>query len=228
MKLTAMVILAGLAVGQVRAADANKGGKETVTAHIRGEENVPFADQPVLNVLLSYQAGIEVSVLRSGVNVAQLILRDAGVPTNWIICPPAQSNGALYGKCPAETDQVDVTVRILAKPVAGHRVRATATGMALVGEPGAPASFAYVYYDRVSRVADLGTCTVYRVLGHVVAHEIGHLLDLQHSWQGIMFAEWTKDAVRQMSAGYLLFHPGQVQTMRLNVLERIRSRRAPA
>ncbi len=42
MKLTAMVILAGLAVGQVRAADANKGGKETVTAYIWGEENVPF------------------------------------------------------------------------------------------------------------------------------------------------------------------------------------------
>ncbi|MCE5310965.1 MAG: metallopeptidase family protein [Acidobacteriales bacterium] len=42
MKLMAMVILAGLAAGQVWAADGNKGGKEIVTAYIWGEENVPF------------------------------------------------------------------------------------------------------------------------------------------------------------------------------------------
>jgi hypothetical protein len=42
MKLTAMAILAALAVGQVRAGQPDKGGKVLVTAYIWGEENVPF------------------------------------------------------------------------------------------------------------------------------------------------------------------------------------------
>jgi len=42
MKFTTMVILAALAAGHVRAGQADKGGKELVTAYIWGEENLPF------------------------------------------------------------------------------------------------------------------------------------------------------------------------------------------
>jgi hypothetical protein len=182
---------------------------------------------PVLNILVTDQTGVSDGVLGIATEVAGRVLAQAGVAVNWVICAPAQPHREPRAGCRAETDAPDLIVRMIAAPLAGHRVGATATGMALLGEPGERASFTFVYYDRVSRLAGLGAFAVHRVLGHVMAHEIAHLLGAPHSLAGIMSARWHTGDVRKMSTGYLLFRPEEARALRQNTMHRVTRRTAP-
>ena len=61
-----------------------------------------------------------------------------------------------------------------------------------------------------------------QLFGHVIAHEIGHLLLNQqvHSPRGIMRGEWSFPDFRDMSSGLLLFTPQQMRFLRAEVARR--------
>lgn len=62
-----------------------------------------------------------------------------------------------------------------------------------------------VFYDRVT--AAVGKRTVAVLLGHVLAHEITHILQgvARHSQEGVMKAHWTQDDYAEMSFKPLTF-----------------------
>jgi hypothetical protein len=62
------------------------------------------------------------------------------------------------------------------------------------------------------------------VLGHAIAHEMGHILlgSNSHFSDGIMQAQWGKAALTHASKGDLLFTIDQSRTMRRNLLAHIR------
>ncbi len=53
------------------------------------------------------------------------------------------------------------------------------------------------------------------LLGHVLAHEIGHLLlrSNSHSVSGIMSARWTGEELRRLSEGAMFFTPLESKVM---------------
>ena len=61
-----------------------------------------------------------------------------------------------------------------------------------------------------------------QLLGHAIAHELGHLLLNQqvHSAQGIMRGEWGFTDYRDMTSGMLLFTPQQAELLRVDVRRR--------
>ena len=75
---------------------------------------------------------------------------------------------------------------------------------------------AYPFYERIVDLAEHNGADIAALLGHVIAHEIGHLLlpyD-SHSSSGVMRAEWDRAQFEDMAKGLLTFMPDQADLFR--------------
>jgi hypothetical protein len=92
---------------------------------------------------------------------------------------------------------VEVRVVIVPRDMAEKKCReeglgVDVMGVAISGATEARGRIAYVFYNRVERAAIAHRIPIARGLGHVMAHEIGHLLIgvNSHSGHGLMSQEW--------------------------------------
>lgn len=84
--------------------------------------------------------------------------------------------------------------------------------------------YASVFYNRVDEFANEGIATHSQILGHAMAHEIGHLLlDLRgHATFGIMRGHWSVQDLRSASMGDLLFNSRESALIRDAATRRMR------
>jgi hypothetical protein len=70
-----------------------------------------------------------------------------------------------------------------------------------------------IFYDRVQSVLRSVCVAPTAVFGHVLAHELGHVLEGvdRHSKTGVMKARWSKSDFDQMGKGPLEFAPEDVE-----------------
>jgi hypothetical protein len=100
-------------------------------------------------------------------------------------------------------------------------------GRDAMGFAPADTSRVYLFYDKVTRfigqfvLQDNPRVAAGVVLGHAIAHEIGHVLirDKPHGG-GIMRADWVYDDWKQMFAGTLLFDSARAKKMRALLTKR--------
>ena len=103
-----------------------------------------------------------------------------------------------------------LTVRIVAQSLEAKDRSRFVMGMALETRVGR-GILAFAYYDRIRLYSeDLGL-DASRVLGHVMAHELGHLLlpHGAHSTTGVMRGAWDSAQAKLVSAGLLTFLPAE-------------------
>ena len=81
---------------------------------------------------------------------------------------------------------------------------------------------ANVFMNRVTEQTDGWRAFGRSVLGHAMAHEIGHHLlgDNSHALRGIMVAQWSKQHLWHMSKGDLLFTQKEVTRIQAEVRHR--------
>jgi hypothetical protein len=118
--------------------------------------------------------------------------RAAGFAIVWSSAPwkPEAGQGA-------DPLSIDVRLVIVSPDMVGKKCREerlgdSVLGIAISGASEARGRVAYVFYDRIVRVAMAHQAPVARGLGHVMAHEVGHVLMgvNSHAGEGLMRANW--------------------------------------
>jgi len=175
-----------------------------------------------------YNYGISRALLLRSESEATDILNHAGIAVGWLDCPLSAEETALYPSCLNTMGSTDFTIRILterdAQRIAIHR---GALGQALECLGDHSGCSAYIFYRDVQELAKEGDAAEYQLLGHALAHEIGHLLldPNSHTPDGIMRAHWNHRDLQTIARGYLVFSEQQSRRIREEALARNTGRR---
>ena len=156
--------------------------------------------------------------------IAARIFYRTGIKTSWLECSLSSEGKYTAADCEQPAEASDLILRLVPVSAATVAQFGNATlGIAAQPEKGTHAS-ASVFYDRVEQVARGGAAARAVILGHAMAHELGHLLlgSNSHSPVGLMRAQWSRLDFRHASAGELVFRPHEAVFIRDQVRRRSR------
>lgn len=182
------------------------------------------------------KAGLDESVLNQAESVMQHLFGEVGVDAVPLDVPLSSEEERSQG--PKGLGPSDFFLHILTREAAEPLgLRRNALGLA-PGEAEEPnRNVAYIFADiaermalerellRPSAVVPL-SAEIAQILGHGMAHEIGHLLlgSHSHASTGIMRARWSSTDLCDIICGFLLFAPEEAARIRAEVRRRIEER----
>ena len=172
-----------------------------------------------ITVRLFNWAHVDPEMLSAAEDEASRIFRGARVGITWLNCPPSTSRPDQAPICAQPCPWGQFVLRIVSDVPPGFEkawlgVAFNETGI-----------YASIFYNRVDEVAKEGVATHSQILGHAMAHELGHLLlDLRgHSHFGIMRERWNTQDLRSAAMGALLFTSTERALIRRSLMRRMRS-----
>jgi hypothetical protein len=178
-----------------------------------------------LNVRVFNYAQVSPKTQQPAQEIAAKIFYRTGIETFWLECSLSSEGKYAPSECEQPTEPSALVLRLV--PVSAATVARFGNGtlgIAAQPEKGTRAS-ASIFYDRVEQLARGGDATRAVILGHAMAHELGHLLlgSNSHAPMGLMRAKWTRQDLQLATIGELLFRRPEARSIRQNVLVRIRN-----
>lgn len=173
-------------------------------------------------------AEIKPRLLFEAEEVAGRVYDKIGVAVRWMNCRNTTTPADADPACLQPLGSTEFALRIFPRFEAASAAFRRTVGFAVLPPGGGRGSMASVFYPRVAELAEMGGASRAVVLGHALAHEIGHLLlgTNSHSQAGLMRAEWLREDLRRAAMGSLVFTPEQGEVIRAGVLARTGAQRA--
>jgi hypothetical protein len=170
--------------------------------------------QPRITVAVCDKVGLAPETLRIAADQARQVFGNAGVDLMWIDSEgnraPMTFRPSSFEGCGLPSVDVDFLAVISNESPKGWPSGGLGFSIPTRSSP----QRVYVLYDQVKivlkRVPDVDNSTL---LGHVVAHELGHLLlaETGHTPSGIMSTSWRFYHMIEAAQGLLRFHPDQAK-----------------
>ena len=174
-----------------------------------------------ISVLVFDYAGVPAEILGAGLIETKRILGSGGVEAVWIHCPVAPERLSLERRCRDTPGPLTLVLQILPPAATRLRTEPGAGGFAVSPTDGSFGTYAGVFHGRIKQLGkSIGEAAA---LGHVVAHELGHLLlgTGRHSAGGIMKPDWDHKQIVLAEQGLLKFDSGQRVRIRDNIRRRL-------
>lgn len=174
----------------------------------------PESARITISVYNDAQAPAE--VLERAQNEASRVFRQAGIEVHWLNCRiPAVSEEASRA-CRQATFPEHLHLRIVRKSLG---LKAEAMGTSFQADDGS-GCYADLFYEPMQQLHQTDGTDIASLLGHVAAHEIGHLLlgANSHSAAGIMHAHWTAQELASTKVGGLAFQHKESQRMKARLM----------
>jgi hypothetical protein len=175
-----------------------------------------FGQNPQVPVSVFSDIPISRQLLDRAEQRAQQIFSISGVDILWIDCTRANASDR-DPACTKSYGPDDLVLRITSHV---STVSSDAFGVAFLGSDGR-GRYADVFWNRARELGATSNQGVDRILGSVMAHELGHLLLglNSHSVSGLMRARWGNDELRCLDIGTLVFLPEQGKRMRARIVD---------
>jgi len=175
-----------------------------------------------LNVFLYAYAPMSVDYLNVAKEVATAIYANVGIQVEWRECYLAERGVESNPECSRLTPTT-LVVRILPQWQAERFKQHPAVfGFAQSDPSGGFGYYASIFYHRVEELSGSWTSSTPVVLGHVMAHEMGHLMlgHGGHSRTGLMTANWDRKELDRVNQRTFLFDSQQAKEIRARFLKR--------
>lgn len=185
------------------------------------DDGISGHNPPIIIRVFDY-AEIEPRILDGAKRTAARVLRRAGVETAWVDCMGLMNDPSAPLACRQKPGPALLQLSILSREMARKsKLRGSRFGYAQTSKLGFGV-IAAVFYHKIEELARMERASEAVILGHVMAHEIGHLLlgTGGHSSRGIMRAGWNAKELGLAAKGILGFTGQQADEISAAAIER--------
>jgi hypothetical protein len=149
-------------------------------------------------------------ILAEAERVSSGIFGETGITLLWIECGSVEKKSSSAEDCEHVSDTLRLILRIIPESMAAQLHRPSRVfGMAVQAD-------AFIFFGRIQMFSDIEGISEPVILGHAMAHELGHMVlrHTKHSQNGIMMETYRKDALRLAEKGRLQFTRQQAAEIR--------------